>query len=492
MSLPIDQFYERLLKSLSLDIDPSGLVGMKLEDQVIPCTVQKHRLALPTQTRIRSGEWDGLVAFHPLSENVARGVSPVLKKLRDLINYRLNSVAMVLMEELMAIASDRSYQDKLKPDQGSLLETLNMADEKTYKAMQSIFDNLSTGGPRSLVNLYMKRGGKLGAEKFSRLAVVNFPISDELDDEKPEVFDKKLTRKRDKRMIRNLFYWVFPEADSLEYYSCGSNSMISPYFESLCLAYVKVAKELNRVTGLFKQHLDDPDGLHIDLSWTEALPHLEMYRDVIPPLEGNQGNLVKGSEQTDEHSTTAARRNHRERLFPEQDEPSAQPEPFSETQRPSNPTTRNWNQQPQEQPMTQPSSSNDKITFEEIVQKRRQMANQPPGYPLMGQPNTGYPQNPGYPPMNQSYGAPPAWANNVPPQPPQGYPPQGGFPQNTGYPPNQGYPPQGGFPPNQGYPPQGYGGGPYGNPGYQNQPNPNQVWSGPVNYGGNYRGGRGI
>lgn len=287
--MTIIELYESIVKSLGLDIDEEGLVSMVLDDQRYPCLIDGKRLAIPTQKRLRSGEWDGLIAFHPLSENVARGESPVIKKLRALVNYRLTEVISTLMTELMELASNPEIHSKVKPGQGELLQVLSEADEKTLKGLERVLSSVTTDGEHRLVSIYLKHGGRWMTNDYSRVAIADFPIVEEFESDEPTIFGKKLSRKRDKKSIEKLFMYLLPNSDSFETYSYGSNSMVAPYFHALCMSYATIAKQLNKITRKMRSHLDNPKAITIDLKWVDAMDDLKDYRDLIPVLEGNDG-----------------------------------------------------------------------------------------------------------------------------------------------------------------------------------------------------------
>lgn len=299
--MTIIELYEKILESLGLQADEQGLVSLLdvADGQPNPIMVNGKRLALPTRERLRSGDWEDLIAFHPLSENVARGgVSPVLKKLRALVNYRLNAVISVLMAELMEIAADGDYHQKLSPREGEFLSYAKEATAKTVKGLEGILDNMSTTGPNSMVSIYLKRPGKWRAETYSRVAVASFPILDEFENDPPVVFGKKLSSKKDKKTIESLFNWLLPKADLPDTYSYGSNSMVAPYFQALMLSYVTIAGRLNKITRRYKAHLDNHKALLMNVTWSSEIEDLSKYHDLIPALEGNDGTLKDEDEES--------------------------------------------------------------------------------------------------------------------------------------------------------------------------------------------------
>ena len=293
--MDINLLYKSIAEAVGLKADENGLLFMDIDGQHLPCELSGKRLALPTPAVLKDADWEHVVAFHPLSENVLRGESPVLKKLRVLMNLRVTYVMSKLLERLLDIAADHDYHKKLSPTAAEFLTRVPNADEKTVKALDKILDSLELTGDRRLVSIYLKRGGQLGGDKFSRVAVTSFPILDQFETDDHEIFGVKM-RGKDKETIANLFNYLIPNGNNLELYSAGSNSATAPYFHCLVQAYVKLAKRLNAVVRVFKKHLEHADELTIGTDWETLIEDLSIYRDLIPSLSGNEGEVVTGAD----------------------------------------------------------------------------------------------------------------------------------------------------------------------------------------------------
>lgn len=303
--MEIIPLYKSILESAGLDVDKDGLVSMDLSGELYPAECQGKRLAIPSAERLRSGEWQGLQAFHPLAENIYRGESPVLKKLRGLINYRIGSVLSCLMTELIEIAADTDSHKKLSPTQSEYLTLAPAADEKTVKDFNKVMKKNSNTGEFRLTSIYLKRGGIYKGEKYSRLAVASFPITDNFGNKDHTIFGVKV-RAKDQRTFESLFEFILPGASDVETYSHGSNSMTAPFLHSLLKSFAKIARQLNKITHKFRKHLEDADGLHINLDWEDSLEDLSKYRDLIPTLSGNDGEPLKSDGTEDPHAKTKA------------------------------------------------------------------------------------------------------------------------------------------------------------------------------------------
>lgn len=277
---------------MGVQFDEYGRASIAVGDTLQPATINGKRLILPTQEILRNPDWKTTVAFHPLSENIMRGESEVLKTYRVYIKLHLTKVIGNLWAKLMEIAVNTDYHSKMSPDQLKILSHASTAIPKTLDKLENIIGKVDLRGDRQLINIYLKKGGKLDDKTYRRLAVVNFPIVNEFaNTDTKEIFGIKGMAERDFTAIVNLFNYLLPFNDDVETYSVGSNDDYAPYFHSLTAAFVKIAKRLNEVIDFLKPHIDNADELYTDLSWIDFLNNFKMYRDEISPLEGNEGEL---------------------------------------------------------------------------------------------------------------------------------------------------------------------------------------------------------
>lgn len=424
--MDILQLYKEILTSLHMSSDDQGLISLDMAGEKFPAYCNKKRLVLPTQEVLRQAQWENSVAFHPLSENILRGESAVLKKLRSMISFRISEVTSCLMTELVGIAADNEYHKKLTPTQSEFLSLVPQVDHKTCEAFEKVFDATSTDGEHRLVSVYLKRGGTWKGEKYSRVAVVAFPITDEFGNDQAEVFGVKM-RKKDKKVMEDLFEFIIPHSKGLEEYSFGSNSMTAPYMHAMLMAYVKVAKQLNKIVHKYRKHLDNPDQLHIDLAFEDKLGNLGVYKDLIPTLAGNDGEAVQGTEQEEvvqkaagkanvgvqTHMSQMAKRLVEENKAPDpapvaapQHQPAAAPQqsPFNSHYQPP---------QPQHQPAPKANSGRG-LSWDQVVANNPVFGGHrhtPMGYGQGAQPHpNAMPQAGFYPqqPLNQFYPQQPA------------------------------------------------------------------------------------
>jgi hypothetical protein len=303
MSLTIQDFYEQVLTGLRYQIDPDGLISLNLPDgSIVPATVEKRRLVMPTKERLRQGITDDVQAFHPLSENIARkGASPVQSHMQRTAKAMLAHYVLEIATKMLAVAADPSKHKNLSPECGAYLKKVANADKKSVEDFIELTDRAV--GKNKLLTLYLKNGGKLGDEKFNRLCVIHFPIFNLFDSPDESVLGVKL-RKKDRKTFRALMEHILPGGDDPEFYSAGSNSRIAPYFEAFLRAYGSVAEQLNRIIHKYGASL----GINLPLlatTYLEPLDDLGQFYNQIPSLRGNEGNLGPDQEEAPAAAPTA-------------------------------------------------------------------------------------------------------------------------------------------------------------------------------------------
>lgn len=289
------EFYEGFLNSICLYPNDDGLISLQYPDSTgevhqKPATVNGKRLVLPIPKVLKDSDWDQVIAFHPLSENLLRGESEVIKMLKTTVIFRLMSVSAQLLTELMEIASDTSRHSELNVTQSKFLACVPDANEKCLKVLGKVL----TRHAKMLFTVYQLREAKLGDDEFRRVAMVTFPIHEELNRDDTMIFDVDCGSKKNKRTIAALFEYVFPDMGDVTKWSAGSTSQTCPYFDSLARAYVHVGSRLNKLTKMYKKFLDHYDLMHIDLDWTPGLDSLKLWSGRIPALPGNEGALMRG------------------------------------------------------------------------------------------------------------------------------------------------------------------------------------------------------
>lgn len=295
--MTIIELYQSILKSVNFVVDENHLVSFVVGSHKVPVQVSGKRLVLPVHEVLANPDWANTIAFHPLSEAIIRGESPVFRKLKIACLNRLSTVATCLVTELMGIAVDHDYHKKLSPTQNEFLDLIPNVKEETLTKLEKLLDVVSIDGEHRMFNMYVKRGGEYKGKKYQRVCVVDFPLLEQLKSEGTYACGVNLNSLKNKKAITALFNYVLPDAEG-ETYSFGSNSLAAPNLHALLTSYAKIATKLNKVTHLFKKHLDNPQDLHIELGFEKHIGDLAQYRDLIPSLSGNEGDVGEGAESS--------------------------------------------------------------------------------------------------------------------------------------------------------------------------------------------------
>lgn len=290
------ELYKAILSTGGLSVDKEGLVSANAGDTNIPFNVKGKRLVLPTKDHLTNPDWDSRVVFHPLAENVLRAESDVMVRFRTAINVRANYIVGHLLEELMTIVTSVKQHSKLSPHQAELLSKVKTADDKTMTCLQAILKAIGVDSKdKQLVNIYLKRGGTVLAKRYSRAAIVTFPLYEVMQNaitkNEKQVFGITI-RTRDKHAICNLLEFIFPGIEDTAAYNKGSDSDIAPFLDSLMKGVMGIASCINTVVDTYDSFLIGATDYKYEDSWVESfdnlatlLPEIRM----VPMQAGNEG-----------------------------------------------------------------------------------------------------------------------------------------------------------------------------------------------------------
>ena len=288
----VEKLYNPLATSVDLPPDEDGTLRFHLDEKNSRVVkVDDLPLVMPIPERLRGTGLNGVVAFHPLSENIIRGESPVLRKLRTAVINKITNSLSLLMLSMVEIAADLDYQQKLKASESDFLRALPNADAKLANALGKVIDNIEAEGNNRLVRIFFKRGGMWKGEKYARVAVVSFPLVEAAHEDSKELFGVKL-RVADKTQIQALLEYLLPNSlTPSDTYDYGSSSKSAPYFDSLIGAYVNLANAINKHAKKLKKHLEVYDSIYIDTSWYDEMANIDKLALEIPPLPFNEGDV---------------------------------------------------------------------------------------------------------------------------------------------------------------------------------------------------------
>lgn len=293
MATTLTTVYENILKSLGCEISddrvyyPSGI-------EMKPLKVDGLEVVIPTKEMRRSANFKDYQAFHPLSESITLGESPVIKRFKDVVVHHLNSALGVALIDILGVCVDKNRHSTLSPDQLELMAEIPEVDQKTVDLFRTLMSKVVPGGEYQLITIYLKRKAEINGHTYNRGAMIAFPLIQELA--KPDckqVFGVDI-RKKDRATLRALFEWILPGA-STELYSRGSNSDVAPYFDCLLKTFILVQEYINNGIKTFASHAELGNDLITPMDWVDDVADLTKYVGHIPPMVGNEG--AKPSEQ---------------------------------------------------------------------------------------------------------------------------------------------------------------------------------------------------
>lgn len=409
--MDIIEIYKSMLKFSGLEADKDGFISSTTAGHNRPIIVNDLRLVLPTYDNLRGFNPKEHAIFHPLAENIVRNESVVLKKYRDIINIRLNYTIATVVQGLLNVVASPELHKQLNPEQTHLLTCIKDCDDKAVlNFTQQMVSHIKHAPDAAFINIFLKRGGFKGKQKFARLAVISFPFYTNIDELK--------VRQKDKATFKQVFKYLFPDIAEPEAYNYGSDGHIAPFLDALMHGAAMIASQLNDALELFKDYIEDADKLIFDSEWLEYFDNLEQ---LTPEIRKIPTHII------DDYVQPSAPEPAPAPAYMPQPQPTYMPQP-----QPGYIPQPQPGYMPQPQPPVEVQKTSRGLDFHSLVQNNPQIGMIPN-------------------PIIQAYGY------QTPPMQPQGYyqPPQGYQPPQA-YQPQQ--PPQGYYPPQPGYYPQ---------PGYQ-------------------------
>lgn len=285
------EIYRSILKFALMQADENGYISsITFEDKKEPVFIDGLRLVLPTDYHLRNFNPKEKIIFHPFTENILRGESEVIQKLKSILNIRLNYTAGIVAQYLLNLVASPQMHARLTPEQNEIITAISDADEKSVATLTNLMiSGIKDNPDRVFTNVYLKRGGVFENKRYARVGIVTFPFYENVVNGK---IDK--LRAKDKQAYKQLFEFMFPNIEQHDSYNFGSDSAVSPYLEALLRSVAKVASRLNDLISVYRDFIDDADQLMFDSEW------LEYFRDLndlipeirkIPVQHGNDGEL---------------------------------------------------------------------------------------------------------------------------------------------------------------------------------------------------------
>lgn len=304
--MDLHEFNSRVLNSIGIvDETGRGHLSRVIGSGTSEFTIGGKRVVLPTSEHLRSSG-DGTIIYHPLSENITRGESDMIKSLRDTIMYKLTVTAVAVLTELGRVAATPSEHARLGNDASKYLTKLSEMDTRTYEFLQKVLMRIGPEPERRLISISLRKGDKDSkAAGILRSAKFLFPVMDSIAGDAPDLLGVKYPSKKARASIKALFEIVLGDDETRASYDYGSKNMVAPYFHALMMGYYNIATHLNKVVKQHKKLLgnDAAAELTIPLDWYEGMDALADMRRLVPPQEGNEGAIIVSEPAASEEVT---------------------------------------------------------------------------------------------------------------------------------------------------------------------------------------------
>lgn len=284
-------FYEKVIKSIGYEADAEGFIRVANGKKSDLVKIGDKFLVLPTKDQIANMTRveDGVVhttkvLFNPLKEDIVKGDSESLKKIKTTMEVKLSFTAATIFELLLKLGGNQELQKKASLDVNSFIGTLKEArgtnvreviDEGSLDRWGKLYQQcIKPTSTKGLLHMFIKKGGVVNDVKYNRLSNMGFPMYRALSDMGPK--DKNLygvtLRTKDIKVLKLIYEYVFLNIDTPEYYMLGSMDTNSPGFVSLFKLYLTVGNRFNEILNsldFMKEEIIDIAKLDLDIDFSE-------------------------------------------------------------------------------------------------------------------------------------------------------------------------------------------------------------------------------
>ena len=260
----IIDYYKKVLTSVGLEVNDEGFVGITTDGKFTPLTRTGKCMVLPTtehlDTLYSTVDGETVVTkelFNPLVENAIKNTTPSIDVLKDAVAHVLG-FGVVGAGKLMLLAG--ASQKSQTGSDYKVVEFLAKCSEAKKNGVRKAIDNTSVSTWMSLnttseciPTIFLKKGGKIGGEKYNRVATIKFSLYNELVNiGKDNIIRGVKLRKKDVVVFKLLFEELMPlNKDGI--LTLGSNCGTVPAFDSLMRAYLAVGKPIFKLFKSLKK-----------------------------------------------------------------------------------------------------------------------------------------------------------------------------------------------------------------------------------------------
>jgi hypothetical protein len=275
------EFYTDILEGLDLKVDNLGNIFLPTKKGDKPFTMDGLPLVLPTDAHLKTiiKVEDGKpeltkLLFNPLDESGIKGENKSLLKLKRYIENKVSFSIGIIGEVILNILSNEEAE-LTNTDFLMLVDVIKnydahgikkVVDEQSVKNWVNVLENGLKQNLGLYTHIYLKRGGKIGDEKFTRIATVSFPVYEKLANHNTkEPFYGVKMRKKDIHVFMRILEFIFnlTNEQMLNGFQIGSKNLTAPATVTLLTAYNWLAENVNRTidivgsTNIDKDYLEE-------------------------------------------------------------------------------------------------------------------------------------------------------------------------------------------------------------------------------------------
>ncbi len=180
MTMSILASYKSIAESLNFSLTDEDMFLTKMPTGTEqPTTIDGKRLVMPNKAFLRKGFGEDKIAFHPLSESMARdATSEVQKRMQKQAKAVIGHQLITLTQGIMDLVSDTEKHKKVPVKQSGFLKELSDLDKGVVSNINKI---LAAAMKRNkLVTVYLKASGIINGTKMNRVTTIHFPFISEL------------------------------------------------------------------------------------------------------------------------------------------------------------------------------------------------------------------------------------------------------------------------------------------------------------------------
>lgn len=283
--------YAQILEFAGIKIENDGRLTIDFKDRQFPAEIGGKRMVMPYDEILRQLDSEKEIVFHPFQEFINRGESDVVRKLRRIINIRLNIATLAAIDAMMEILSNPALHAKMSPQQREVIKSVGEVDGVLRGKFMALATTAFAENPDALfVNIYTKKSGVFKGNKHARVGVVTFPIY-----ESTAFAGTKLGKKGSWETILQIINFVFPGSqDDAEAYNSYSDSTDCPWLDCLLRTAINVTERLNEIVRIYGNLIDGDNLVTFNMDWVDGFDNLNTYKKeiaLIPSQRGNEGEI---------------------------------------------------------------------------------------------------------------------------------------------------------------------------------------------------------